>query len=224
MGFRLEAGRGAGRYLTWRCSSAAPETYTRRIEGTQDMALGIRAKLFGGFGVVLALLAVVGGVGLKNTTDFAGQFQSLYNDRVVCLVQLGNIEQGLYELRLGAAQYGSLDAAGHAKVKTDEPKWLKQLDDNYRAYTSTALSADEKSTLGDWDQTYPAYLKTRARTIELHDQGDAQGTADAVYVVAEGISAQPVERGPQDTAGHVVDQEARPGHAIGPRQESGPGA
>ena len=65
---------------------------------------------------MLALLALVGGVGLKNTTDFAAQFQSLYDNDVVTMIQLANMQQALYELRLGAAQYGSLDAAGRAKV------------------------------------------------------------------------------------------------------------
>ena len=42
------------------------------------MSLGIRAKLMSGFGAVLLCLAIVGGVGYRNTTKFAAEFQSLY--------------------------------------------------------------------------------------------------------------------------------------------------
>src|SRR5689334_17505458 len=67
--------------------------------------LGIRQKLFASFGAVLCLLSVVGFIGYKNTSDFAADFQSLYNDRLVCIIQWDNTVQALYELRLEASTY-----------------------------------------------------------------------------------------------------------------------
>jgi hypothetical protein len=55
-------------------------------ERSGTMRLGIRAKLFAGFGGVLVLLAVVGFIGWKNTTQFAAEFKSLYDDRLVASV------------------------------------------------------------------------------------------------------------------------------------------
>ena len=71
------------------------------------MQFGIRVKLFGGFGIVLALLAVIGFIGWQNTTLFSADFKSLYADRLVPVVQLGNARTGLLQLRVQAAAYGA---------------------------------------------------------------------------------------------------------------------
>ena len=143
------------------------------------MALGIREKLFGGFGVVLALLLVIGFIGLRNTTTFAAQFKSLYDERLQSVVELNAVQQGLYELRLGAAgsSYASANADQRATIKAQDEKWLKQIDDNMRAYQTRQLVDDEKAGLQDWNTVYPEFKKTRQQIIDLVDRGDASSAA-----------------------------------------------
>ena len=52
------------------------------------MSLGIRANLFAGFGVVLALNLVIGYIGLRNTAELSSQFKTLYEDRMMSIVKL----------------------------------------------------------------------------------------------------------------------------------------
>src|SRR5690242_16799300 len=78
----------------------------------------LKWKLFGGFGAMIALLAVVGGIGYQNTTQFATDFTSLYADRLVPVIQLSNAQQGLYELRVAALAYDQADAAGRQTIKS----------------------------------------------------------------------------------------------------------
>ena len=98
------------------------------------MNLGIRAKLFSSFGAVLLLLGLVGAIGYLNTTSFAASFKSLYADRVVPLVQISKTQAALSELRLGAAIYATVDEQRRGKIKADQGIWLKQIDEQMKAY------------------------------------------------------------------------------------------
>jgi methyl-accepting chemotaxis protein len=132
--------------------------------------LGLQAKLLASFGVMLLLLGVVGAVGWRNTTQFSSDFKSLYDDRLVPAVQLANVEQGLYELRVSALQYGLADFGGRAKIKADEPNALKLIDDNMKAYKATYLVKDEVEGIKAFEDTYAAYLKVRQRVLALQDE------------------------------------------------------
>ena len=138
------------------------------------MRLGIRAKLFSGFGVVLILLGLVGAIGYLNTTSFAQSFKSLYDDRVVPLVQIGKTQAALSELRLSAAMYASISDQRRSQVKADQGAWLKQVDDQIRGYAATRLIPEESALLSEWQQVYPAYVQARQRTLDLADQGKAE--------------------------------------------------
>ncbi len=141
------------------------------------MSFGIRAKLFGGFGSVLALILVVGYIGWHNTTDFAASFRSLYDDRLVPVQRLSDAEQGLYELRLGGLQYHIADAQERAAIKADTAKWRQQIEDNLKAYAAADLVPEEQQGLAAWAQQYPAYLQTREQIIALEDQGQGDEAA-----------------------------------------------
>ena len=139
------------------------------------MALGIREKLFGGFGVVLALVLVIGFIGLRNKTAFAAQFKTLYHDRLESVVRLGAVEQGLYELRLGAAgaTYAASKPEDRAAMKARDEIWLTQIDDNMGAYQLSTITDDEKTALQEWESTFAEFKKIRLQIIDLVDQGDA---------------------------------------------------
>ena len=137
------------------------------------MRLTIRTKLFAGFGAVLLLLGIVGGIGWRNTSDFATAFDRLYTDRLLPTKQLSRVQRALYELRLGAqgASYAAADAATREKVKASDAAWLRAVDDNLGAYAGAHLSLEEQEGLKAWEQAYGAYLRARLQVIDLVDQG-----------------------------------------------------
>jgi methyl-accepting chemotaxis protein len=143
------------------------------------VSLGIREKLFGGFGLVLALVIVIGFIGLRNTINFAGLFTSLYDDRLQAVVQLNAVQQGLYELRLGAAgaTYASAGAEQRSAIKLQDENWLKQVDDNMRAFQAKPLLDDEKAGLQEWNAVYPEFKQTRQQIVDLVDRGDVTSAA-----------------------------------------------
>jgi methyl-accepting chemotaxis protein len=152
--------------------------------------LPIRAKLLSGFSLVLILLGAVGYVGWRNTTTFAAEFKSLYDDRLVPIGQMNAIAEALYELRLGALQYAQADAATRAKIKESTAKWTQQIDQNMTAYRATFLIQEEKDGLKVWEEVYPAYLQVRQRVLAADDAGKA----DEARALLTGEAAQLFDR------------------------------
>ena len=105
------------------------------------MSLGIRANLFAGFGVVLALNLVIGYIGLRNTAELSSQFKTLYEDRMMSIVKLTAAQSGMYELQLGAASvnYTLSTPPQRAATVTQDQAWLKQIDESMRAFAATNL-------------------------------------------------------------------------------------
>ena len=180
------------------------------------MALGIREKLFGGFGVVLALLLIVGFIGLRNTISFAAQFKSLHDDRLEAVLQLAGIQQALYELRLGATgtvYAAAADAAQRAAIKAQDEKWLKQIDDTLRAQDTSNLVDEEKAAIREWNTLYPEFKKTRQQIIDLVDRGDLDGASalrTSTYSSLTAASVETISRrlALQERLGAQVSQEA----------------
>jgi methyl-accepting chemotaxis protein len=137
--------------------------------------LGVRDKLFIGFGAVLLLTAIVGYIAWRNTSDYVATSEASYSERLLPTIQLGATQQALYELRLGAAslRYQAADEATRTRTKGADQQWLKQVDDNIRAFRATSLVPEEVEGLRIWDQAYPAFLRQREQVVALVDQGRA---------------------------------------------------
>ena len=138
------------------------------------MSLGIRANLFAGFGVVLALNLVIGYIGLRNTAELSSQFKTLYEDRMMSIVKLTAIQGGMYELRLGAASvnYALASPQQRAATVAQDQLWLKQIDESMRAFAATNLVDEEKAAVRDWNTSYEAFLKARSEIINLTETGN----------------------------------------------------
>jgi methyl-accepting chemotaxis protein len=137
------------------------------------MTGGIRAKLLAGFGAVLLLLAVVGGIGWRNTVASSTAFANLYDDELTQLQELSVVLRSLYELRLGAmgAAYSAADPGQRAASIVADNQRLAVIDETMRRIGTYDMSTQERLALRTWDQAYPAFLAARHQVIALVDQG-----------------------------------------------------
>lgn len=133
--------------------------------------LSLGKRLFLSFGVVLALTAGIGFSGWHYTRTMASEFNSLYTDNLESAVHLANAERGLWELRFGIANYQGWGIADRAKIRAEETKWIRQVEDNMKAYGQATRSAAEKDALKDFEEWWPKYLQARPHWFELIDQG-----------------------------------------------------
>src|SRR4051812_5078882 len=116
------------------------------------MRLGIRAKLFGGFAEVLALVALIGAIGWRSTTDLAAGSKNTYYDQVVGAIPMGRAQRALYELRIGATAnaFATADGATRVQTKAKDEQWLAQVNENMRAFAASGLVAEEAQRLATW--------------------------------------------------------------------------
>jgi methyl-accepting chemotaxis protein len=135
----------------------------------KNMSIGKR--LFLGFGAVLLLTASIGFVGRHYTQSMATEFENLYTDNLQSAVHLANAERGMWELRFGIANYEGWNVTDRAKIRAEESKWMRQIDDNMKAYGQGTRAAAEKEALKEWDDWYTKYLAARPHWFELIDAG-----------------------------------------------------
>jgi methyl-accepting chemotaxis protein len=133
--------------------------------------LSVGKRLFLGFGIVLALTAGIGLVGWQYTHTMSDEFDHLYTDNLQSAVHLSTAERGLWELRFGIANYEGWSTADRARIRAEESKWLRQVDDNMKEYSRGARSEAEKEALKDWDDWYTKYVAARPHWFDLIDAG-----------------------------------------------------
>jgi methyl-accepting chemotaxis protein len=133
--------------------------------------LSIGKRLFAGFGIVLALTAGIGLIGWHYTHTMSNEFDSLYTDNLQSAVHLSNAERGLWELRFGIANYEGWNTTDRAKIRAEESRWMRQIEDNMKAYGQGNRTQAEKETLAEFNDWYTRYLGARPHWFELIDQG-----------------------------------------------------
>jgi len=136
--------------------------------------ISVGKRLFLGFGLVLLLTAGIGLVGWHYTRTMATEFDSLYTQNLQSAVHLSNAERGLWELRFGIANYAGWSPADRLRIRSDESKWMRQVEENMKAYGEGSRSAAEKDALKDWDEWYSKYLQARPHWFELIDAGKSE--------------------------------------------------
>ncbi|MBZ5523654.1 MAG: methyl-accepting chemotaxis protein [Acidobacteriia bacterium] len=131
--------------------------------------VSIAKRLALGFGIVLFLMACVGVAGWKYTRSMSGEFESLYADNLQSSVQLSNAERGLWQLRFGIANYITAHPDERARIRSDESKWTKLVDDNMRAYRAGNRTQSELQGIKEWDEWYGKYVDARPHWFNLVD-------------------------------------------------------
>jgi methyl-accepting chemotaxis protein len=132
--------------------------------------MSVGKRLFLGFGLVLALTAGIGLIGWQYTRSMANEFDSLYTDNLQSAVHLSNAERGLWELRFGIANYEGWNTTDRAKIRAEETRWMRQIEENMKAYSQGNRTAAEKDALKEFDDWYTKYLASRPHWFELIDQ------------------------------------------------------
>ena len=153
----------------------------------------IGKRLFLSFGGVLFLTACIGYLGWNYTRSMAGEFENLYTENLQPAVHLSNAERGLWELRFEVANYPYWTPEQRAKLRVDEPKWIRQVDDNLSDYSKRSLSPEEKDALKDFSEQWSKYLQARPHWFDLVDAGkldDASSYRQSTVIVAAGNSVK----------------------------------
>jgi methyl-accepting chemotaxis protein len=150
--------------------------------------LSVRGKLFGGFGVVLVLVLVVGVTSISSLSSVDRQAAGLYSHNALALSHLGQAstaftdEQRLVLRGIVYAAKPAVQQDVNAGIAADQAIVSQQLSQ----YVATGVGAQEEALMGTLRPAETAYLalRDRVRSLTLAGHVSAAGTINVQTVVA----------------------------------------
>ena len=140
-------------------------------------ALGVRGKLFTGFGAIITFSAGLGVIGLLNTAQLGRQVEDIYKNSLLGTVKLANAESSLWNLRYGFPQF-LISADNRPKVVEDEPKLYKIIDDNFAQFKTLELTTEERTLFDKLEIAYRRYVAARPRWFDLVEANKLKEAAE----------------------------------------------
>ena len=148
----------------------------------KNLTVGVRLGMM--VTLLSSIILAVGFTGAHGMNFSNEKLRTVYQDRTMCLVQLGNVMESALRLRFGLTQ----GVNGRSNAKIDET--LRQsiefdatLNRNWEAYSKTYLTPDEKRMADEFVPLWKTYDDQRRRLLEMVKAGNvagAQGQYEAV--------------------------------------------
>ena len=142
--------------------------------------LTVRARLIGLVLLLFAVLLLVGVVGLLSTSHVRDRLKTVYEDRMVCTVQLFLVMDNLHRARgrIWAAMLTD-DPATAAQEVEGIAGFLATADQQWHDYISTSLTSGEKVLADKFDSQFKEIHSVLAVLGPIAAQGDRRKTAEA---------------------------------------------
>jgi len=140
--------------------------------------MGLKTRLWVGFGVVMFLMGMAGIASWYYATKLLGDFEHLYENNLRGGVHLANAQKALWQLRYGFAQFSVMGLEDRKKLVADESKWYKEIDDAIANYGAGVREKEEVQALKDWTEVFSKYKEARPRWFELEFAGKTEEAAE----------------------------------------------
>ena len=141
-------------------------------------SMSLKKRLWMGFGVVILLMSIAGFVSWNYTTKFLGDFKNLYENNLQAAVSLAHVENAMWQLRYGFAQFLVMGLDDRKKIMEDEPRWYKEIEESIAAYAKGSRTKEEVEILKEWNEVYTKYKEARPRWFELQSAGKSDEAAE----------------------------------------------
>jgi len=145
-----------------------------------NLKIGFRLAL--AFASVLLMLVIVAVVGFVGVGKVHAGLKTVYEDRTVCLGQLGEIDRQLLSDRILLAD--ALDAKGPAdleRVLGELDTGLQRSDKLWGDYTSTYLTPDEKQLADAFAPAYQTFLREAVQPLRDALRAGQRDQASKIY-------------------------------------------
>jgi len=124
-----------------------------------DMKIG--KKLLGGFLIVVVILAIVAGYGYMNAQSSAVRSAEMYNERLLPIVALGDVQADFQQLRAEAYRYTYIPES-RATLDTTIADLNTNIKKNMDVYRANSLTDVEKADLAKFDTNYATFMQEYA--------------------------------------------------------------
>jgi methyl-accepting chemotaxis protein len=143
--------------------------------------------------ITASMIIIVGLIGLTGMSDVVGRLRTVYEDRTVCLVQLGKIARwhrgDVQRLKLAALYASQGNAAGVAAeidvLRQDEAA----IDEQWKAYSATYLTEDEQILANAYQAHMAAFRQQELSPVLDTPPGQALPASAAARIDDESASA-----------------------------------
>ena len=144
------------------------------------MALSVRTKLFGGFGVGILALLIAAVVGITQINAVGGKGDQLYNDSLEQTAKTGALRRDMLQMRTSILQY-VLAPADKRTPFGDKIKELQgSITTDLAALRGEHLNAQQTQQLADAETSITAWYEARDKgPIGKTDAGDSAGATQA---------------------------------------------
>lgn len=141
----------------------------------------IKSRLIFVIGMLSALLAIVGGLGLYGIDQSNGNLKTVYEDRTVVLSDLGTILDRMHRSRSYTdAAANSKDAGAIKQRAAAIAKFDTEIDITWQKFMATELIPEEEKLANTFSQQWPIYKQTRDTVMNLALTGNFDAAATAI--------------------------------------------
>lgn len=127
-----------------------------------------RTKLLVSFIFMAVLVTVLGIISINGTQKMSGMLEDMYNNRLVPLIDLGQINDELAKIRIRALRItGEADQAQRQKTLDEANEAGKEINKTIDKFGATYLTPEEKNVFEQFKAGWAAYNESRLRTFNL---------------------------------------------------------
>jgi len=136
--------------------------------------------------VMAVAMLLIGFAGLRGMEFSNARLKTVYEDRTLCLVQLSNVADAAYQIRVNLLKLGHVANAAEGeplllKVASADEKFNK----NWKDYSGTYLTPEEKKLVDEFQPAWAVYREAASRAQTAFKDGSIAGTLDAAMKAEE---------------------------------------
>ncbi|MCQ8893120.1 MAG: methyl-accepting chemotaxis protein [Methanolinea sp.] len=153
-----------------------------------DMKIG--KKMILGYLVVIIILVVVAAIGYINMGALDAADTAMYEDRVIPLDQLGQVNGDFQQMRAEMYRYIYVPESRETIAKTTVPELRANIKEKMDAYRATYLTPEEEKALAEFDSNYAAFNTHYDALMAAVDKNDMKAVDAALSAGSPIITAR----------------------------------
>ncbi|MES2151847.1 MAG: methyl-accepting chemotaxis protein [Pseudomonadota bacterium] len=146
------------------------------------LSVGLRLGIL--VAIMSAILLLVGLAGLRGMNYSNEKLKTVYEDRTVALVMLGKVVDAGYRVRNNTQR--ALEATNAADVERNlqnAARYEGDVEKNWKDYTGTILTADEKKLVAEFAAAWPAYNEGRNTVVATLKAGNRAAAMEKMVAI-----------------------------------------
>jgi methyl-accepting chemotaxis protein len=167
--------------------------------------LRVGTKLIGGYVIIAAMIILVAVIGFTNMNTISKEANSMYNDRLLPMVMIGNIGKESLRLRGDAYKYVLL-TEDRVNIKQEINTDIANINQLITEYRGTSMTEEGKQLLGELDKAWVTYQAAVNEVVTFSDAGNNQA---AIQSLLDGGKAFNARQTLETTIGNMETQKSQ---------------